>query len=84
MTTIRHPTVAGQFYPSTKQHLTQQITTCFLDPRGPGSLPHHDNQKPPIKALIVPHAGYHYSGPIAAHAYHSLATTPEPEPVSHL
>ncbi len=74
MDTIRKPAVAGQFYPSTKNQLLNQLHDSYLDPRGPGILPEIKHKTPPLIALIVPHAGYIYSGPIAAHAYHQLAT----------
>ena len=73
MTNIRRPIVAGQFYPSSPTQLRQQITDCFLENRGPGTLPKLGKEHP-LKGLIVPHAGYIYSGAIAAHSYHQLAT----------
>ncbi len=72
MTIIRKPVVAGQFYPKTKSKLLQQLEDCFLDERGIGKLPNLGT-KPALKALIVPHAGYIYSGAIASHAYYKLA-----------
>ena len=74
MNTIRKPAVAGQFYPSIKNQLIQQINDSYLDSRGPGTLPEIKHETPHLIALIVPHAGYIYSGPIAAHGYHHLAT----------
>ena len=69
---IRKPTVAGQFYDGEKERLKQTIEDCFLDNRGPKALPkiNHGNKK--IKGLIVPHAGFIYSGAIAAHSYRYL------------
>lgn len=44
-----------------------------MDKKGPGSLPKiKNNEKNPI-GLVVPHAGYIYSGYVAAYAYHFLA-----------
>lgn len=74
MQAVRKPVVAGQFYAGTATQLMDQIKDCFLSTRGPGSLPTIQQKKPQLKALIVPHAGYLYSGAIAAHAYHQLAT----------
>ncbi len=64
MTVIREPAVAGQFYPG---HATELSTTIrvFLD-----EAPIQEGPAP--KALIVPHAGYIYSGPVAATAYARL------------
>ena len=63
MTQIRDPAVAGSFYPQEPIALQQQLDG-FL------------SQKPRLetkpKALIVPHAGYIYSGSVAASAYTQL------------
>jgi AmmeMemoRadiSam system protein B len=70
---VRKPTVAGQFYEGDETSLEQQIKECFLDKRGPRSLPEVTQGKKSIKGLVVPHAGYIYSGAIAAHSYHCLS-----------
>ena len=69
---IRKPAVSGQFYDSSEEKLKKSINNCFLDPRGPGKLSSIQNNKPYVKGLIVPHAGYIYSGAIAAHSYDYL------------
>ena len=61
--TIREPAVAGLFYPADAQQLSQDIQQFIC------SSKHHELIP---KALIVPHAGYIYSGAIAATAYHTL------------
>ena len=71
---IRKPAVAGQFYDAGQTNLQQTIKDCFLDKRGPKTLPKINQGTKNIKGLIVPHAGYIYSGAIAAHAYHHLST----------
>jgi len=64
MTLIREPAVAGQFYPGNRSELRTAIRVFLDDVQvTPGPAP---------KALIVPHAGYVYSGPVAASAYASL------------
>ena len=63
MTQLRQPAVAGMFYPADPQQLRDEID-AFLQ-QAPGG-------EPPPKALIAPHAGYAYSGPVAASAYASL------------
>ena len=73
MENIRKAAVAGQFYDGDKISLEQRIKTCFLDERGPGNLPEIDQGKKNIRGLVVPHAGYVYSGAIAAHSYHYLS-----------
>ena len=70
---IRQPVVAGQFYPRNKQELIQQIKECFLDSRGSGYIPDIKQGNKKIIGIIVPHAGFIYSGAIATHAYSCLA-----------
>lgn len=73
MATLRRPAVAGQFYEATKEGLKERIKECFLDKRGPGKLPTIKSKNNKIKGVIVPHAGYIYSGAIAAHSYDFIA-----------
>ena len=68
MDIVRKPSVAGQFYDSREENLRQTIEECFLDNRGPKSLPQIADGDKKIKGLVVPHAGYVYSGAIAAHS----------------
>ena len=70
----RNAVVAGQFYPGTESHLRQQIEECFLSARGPGKLPTITKKTPRILGLVVPHAGYVFSGAIASHSYYQLAS----------
>jgi hypothetical protein len=62
---IRPPAVAGMFYPSPPEDLRQMVEG-FLAEATPSSF----SEAP--KALIAPHAGYIYSGPVAASAYAAL------------
>jgi AmmeMemoRadiSam system protein B len=68
---IRKPVVAGQFYPDKKEDLKDMIKYCMEHKYGPGSNPIISNEK--IFGIIVPHAGYVYSGPTACHSYKSIA-----------
>lgn len=70
MQTIRRPAVAGAFYPGSKQVLAGDIQT-LLDAAAPAGA-QAIGQAPP-KAIVVPHAGYIYSGQTAAMAYARLA-----------
>ncbi len=72
---VRYPAVAGAFYPREPKALRTTIERSFLDPRGPGSLPGSDSMEAErtIVAGVVPHAGYVYSGPVAAHLYRKLS-----------
>ncbi len=61
---IRPPAVAGSFYDLEPEKLKKQIKSSFHRDLGPGEI-----NEEYFKACIVPHAGYLYSGPIAAHVY---------------
>ncbi len=79
---VRQPAVQGQFYAGDAAALRREVDACFTDPRGPGSLPKEPRHGPrSIVAAIVPHAGFPYSGPIAAHAYAAIARQPAPSSV---
>ncbi|WP_280154861.1 AmmeMemoRadiSam system protein B [Piscinibacter sp. XHJ-5] len=60
----RAPAVAGSFYPADSGRLNDQLVQLLAEVDDPGG--------PPPKMLLVPHAGYVYSGPVAAHAYARL------------
>jgi len=66
MAHVRPPAVAGTFYPGDPRELRAMVTRLLgaAVPAPPGAAP---------KALIVPHAGYRASGPVAASAYALLA-----------
>ncbi len=64
METIRPPAVAGLFYPDDAEVLRQEIRQFLAQTRDTGAQ---------AKALIVPHAGYRFSGQCAAHAYAQVA-----------
>lgn len=68
----RMPAVSGMFYPSTRESLLEEIEASFLHRLGPGRLPRRIKGDRRPGALIAPHAGYMYSGPVAAHAYLQL------------
>lgn len=71
---IRRPAVAGQFYPADPEQLEAQIGDYLNRAKSP-----EDCLDPPlVKAVIAPHAGYVYSGPIAASAYIHLAFSDVP------
>jgi hypothetical protein len=65
MGTVREPAVAGMFYPGDAGELHDMVKEMLHQAAPPVDAP-------PPKALIVPHAGYVYSGPIAASAYARL------------
>ncbi len=64
---IQQPVVAGRFYPASREQLSSMIklylsAASLIDLEGK------------LLGMIVPHAGYIYSGPVAAYAYRQLGT----------
>lgn len=61
---VRRPAVAGSFYPGNQAQLVKQITGYISDAQ-------KDNREltGSILGIISPHAGYIYSGPVAAYGY---------------
>jgi hypothetical protein len=62
---VREPAVAGLFYPKDPAELSRAIDACLAAAKveSPGG---------DLRALISPHAGYPYSGPVAAYAFRLL------------
>ncbi len=66
---IRESVIAGTWYPGDPATLRDNIQDYL------NAVPETEDKKhfaAPPTALIVPHAGYRYSGPVAAHAYKRL------------
>lgn len=61
---LRAPAVAGAFYPANPAALDRMVADCLAEARA---------ESLPAKAIIAPHAGYVYSGPIAGTAYAGVA-----------
>lgn len=59
----RYPIYAGSFYPAHPQQLHALVSQLLADATCPAAVP---------KAVIVPHAGYQYSGAVAAAVYQRL------------
>lgn len=68
----RQNIAAGIFYESGFNELNKQIESCFLHKLGPGELPERRKEKE-VVGIIVPHAGYSFSGPCAAWGYKDIA-----------
>jgi MEMO1 family protein len=64
MTSVRHAAVAGRFYPANPLELRAMIDRFLNEATPSATAP---------KAVIAPHAGYVYSGPIAGSAYAELS-----------
>ena len=67
MNAVRHPAVAGTFYPAEPDVLERQLAHFLLEAGNAAPSPTVP------KAIIGPHAGYVFSGPVAARAYALLA-----------
>lgn len=70
-TSVRKPAVAGSFYPSPSDILKQKVNQ-FLEQ---AEIPEISGY---IKAAIVPHAGYDYSGWVAAYVYQAIRQLESP------
>lgn len=66
MEAVRPPAVAGTFYPADPGELAGTVRGFLTESESPKDIP-------PPKAVIVPHAGYIYSGACAAKAYARVA-----------
>lgn len=66
---IKRPNVAGQFYTANARQLSAQIQTFLKSAPAP-------DESGRVEILIVPHAGYKYSGQIAAHAFKYVQEKP--------
>jgi len=64
---VREPAVAGLFYPADRSTLSRAVSDLLEE--APGAPPHPSS---PPKAIVAPHAGYVYSGPVAASVYARL------------
>ncbi len=62
---VREPAVAGMFYPENKAELSKQVEQFLKNVKD-------QKVKGRLIALIAPHAGYDYSGQVAAYAYKAL------------
>ncbi len=65
MNTVRKAVVAGRFYPSDAVELDAEVRRYLDDAE-------QERSSAPPKALVAPHAGYAYSGPVAGSAFASL------------
>ncbi len=74
----RKPYVAGQFYPEDPKELEEALKQSFLHNFGPLNLPGKRGTGN-IAGAIVPHAGYVFSGPGAAHAYKEIGEVEFPD-----
>jgi len=78
---VRRPCQAGSFYAGTPEALRKQIESCFTHKLGPGKVPTVQEGARSVLGVVCPHAGYMYSGPVAAHSYFSMAVDGKPDVV---
>ncbi|MHB8585459.1 MAG: AmmeMemoRadiSam system protein B [Thermoplasmatota archaeon] len=79
---MRRAAVAGQFYPRDPSQLSATLAQLLGPDGGVYGNPSPVGRGPPagrLVGLVVPHAGYRYSGTIAAAAYRLLRRVPWPE-----
>ncbi len=69
---VRHPAVAGQFYPGDPEQVRKMVQRYINEATLPQDLG-------TVRAVIAPHAGYIYSGPTAGYAFKALTELPEKE-----
>ena len=62
---VRHATQAGRFYDGNAKRLAQEVDGLL-------TIHSHDRKYDKLAALIVPHAGYYYSGNVAAAAFAAI------------
>jgi AmmeMemoRadiSam system protein B len=55
------------------------IKDCYLHPLGPGKAPPAPAVHEKVVAVVSPHAGYEYSGPVAAHSYLHVSSLRDPD-----
>ncbi len=70
---LREPAVAGAFYPADPEDLRSLVTRLLAEVPG--------ERAAPPRAVVAPHAGYVYSGPVAAYAFKALAPYAGARPV---
>ena len=72
----RMPSVAGIFYPKNPVELRKTLEASFKDTRfGPGEVP-PSKYKRRIYGIVSPHAGYTYSGSVAANGFYEISSMP--------
>ena len=69
---VRPPAVAGLFYPRDPVELGREVEALLAASEASGAQRSHGW----VKAVIAPHAGYTYSGPVAGSAFAAFETTP--------
>jgi AmmeMemoRadiSam system protein B len=74
VTFIRPPAVAGQFYPADRTALRSLVHRYLQEAAGAAETPAPGERRSGValRAIIAPHAGYVYSGAVAARAYAHL------------
>jgi len=72
MMVVRRPAVAGQFYPYSAENLQKAVESCFKHWKIRTRDLKNRTIKNKVLGAVVPHAGYRYSGPVAASVYAKL------------
>jgi len=69
---MREPAVSGRFYPDEPKELRETIRECYMHRLGVGA--HKTEPEGKLAGIIVPHAGFVFSGPVASWAYRRLVS----------
>jgi AmmeMemoRadiSam system protein B len=70
---MRHAVFAGSFYPDDEREIARQLAGFFAEAKAPGIAS--------LRACVAPHAGWLYSGAVAAHAYKAVRAVYHEPPV---
>ncbi|MCP3936732.1 MAG: AmmeMemoRadiSam system protein B [Actinomycetia bacterium] len=73
MRRLRYPAVSGSFYPNDAAELTRDVDRFMTRCKHPGQGEVDADVRGRAKIVVVPHAGYRYSGSVAGCAYSRLA-----------
>jgi len=79
---VRLPCQVGSFYAASERSLRKQIEECFMHDFGPRKLPKvGEKGSRRMTSLVCPHAGYMFSGPVAAKGYYHAAEDGRPDSI---
>lgn len=81
MNRVRKPIAAGTFYAHDPERLKDQLQEAFTGDFGPGEVTRPADNLTETVGVIAPHAGYPYSGQVAAHSFRFLASCGKPATV---
>lgn len=78
---VREPVVAGQFYAASADQCRLDLEQLLLAARAQGAAEHQPPKGTPLYGGLVPHAGWVYSGSVAARVFCALAEATRPQTI---